>query len=86
MSTSSITIEVLLFSVLRERVGAGHVEVTVPAPTTARGVLEAVVEAYPSVADYERVVRIAVNQEYVTDEAPVQAGDEVALITPVSGG
>jgi molybdopterin converting factor subunit 1 len=86
MSASPITIEVLLFSVLRERVGAGHVEVTVPAPSTAEDVLDAVVEAYPSVAAYQRVVRVAVNQEYVPADAPIVSGDEVALITPVSGG
>ena len=86
MSASNFTLDVLLFSVLRERVGTGHVEVTVSAPATAQEVLEAVVQAYPSTADFVRVIRVAVNQEYVPGEAAVSKGDEVALITPVSGG
>jgi len=31
-------------------------------------------------------VRIAVNEEFVTEEHPLRPGDEVALIPPVSGG
>jgi molybdopterin converting factor small subunit len=35
-----------------------------------------------------KTVRIAVNQELVTDEAgtPVSASDEIALLPPLSGG
>ena len=32
------------------------------------------------------VVRVAVNQEYVTLDHPVTAEDEVALFPPVTGG
>ena len=32
------------------------------------------------------VVRVAVNEEYVSLDAPVAAGDEVALFPPVTGG
>ena len=44
----------------------------------------------PDLADMLRAktVRIAVNQEMVADEAgtPVSAGDEIALLPPLSGG
>jgi molybdopterin synthase sulfur carrier subunit len=33
-----------------------------------------------------RIVRVAVNQEYVGPECPVREGDEVALFPPVTGG
>jgi len=33
-----------------------------------------------------RVVRVAVNQDYVGLEHPVREGDEVALFPPVTGG
>jgi molybdopterin converting factor subunit 1 len=86
MSASTVTVSVLLFSVLRERVGTGQVEVTVPAPASAQDVVTAVIAAHPSIAPYESIVRVAVNHEYVPDAASVTGGDEVALITPVSGG
>jgi molybdopterin synthase sulfur carrier subunit len=31
-------------------------------------------------------IRIAVNQEYVDIDHPVQAGDEIAFFPPVTGG
>ncbi|MEP5717841.1 MAG: MoaD/ThiS family protein, partial [Alphaproteobacteria bacterium] len=33
-----------------------------------------------------KVVRVAVNQEYVSLNHPVTAGDEVAFFPPVTGG
>ena len=32
------------------------------------------------------VIRIAVNQEYVTGNAPLKDGDEIAFFPPVTGG
>ena len=34
----------------------------------------------------DRVVRVAVNQEYAQPADPVAAGDEVAFFPPVTGG
>jgi len=42
------------------------------------------VEKYPSVRWSS--VAIAVNKQYAADAAPIQSGDEIALIPPVSGG
>lgn len=86
MSTSTITLSVLLFSVLRDKVGASEVEVHVVPPATARDVLDELARSYPVVGDYRQVARLAVNHEYVSESAPVTPGDEVAIITPVSGG
>jgi molybdopterin synthase sulfur carrier subunit len=33
-----------------------------------------------------KIVRVAVNQEYVGLEHPIRDGDEVALFPPVTGG
>lgn len=86
MSKNTITLHVLLFSVLREKVGTSEVEVRVAPPATAQDVLDELVRSYPAVAEYGEIARLAVNQEYVPGSAPVGAGDEVAIITPVSGG
>ena len=82
------SVQVLLFSVIREQ--AGIDSTTLPLDpgeaVSADVLLERLAIAYPSIRPMLPLVRIAVNQEYVPKEHMVRAGDEVALITPVSGG
>ncbi|RMH56581.1 MAG: MoaD/ThiS family protein [Bacteroidetes bacterium] len=82
----TIVFTVLLFSVLREKVGRAAVEVAVPEPATGSSLLDALEATCPAVAAYRPVIRLAVNQTYVPESVGLQEGDEVALITPVSGG
>lgn len=79
-------ISVQLFSVLREAVGASSVTVQVDPPATGADVLDALEASHPAVADHRSSLRLAVNHSYVPDDAPIAPGDEVAVITPVSGG
>jgi MoaE-MoaD fusion protein len=72
-------IDVRLFAHLRERAGASRVTVELPEGATVADVL-----AVMQVAPRECVA--AVNREYASPETPVGAGDEVALVPPVSGG
>ena len=84
--SEQIGVRVLLFSVLRERVGAGEMAVTLPSPATGDGLLNLLIERHPALADFRSVVRFAVNQRHVSADTPLHEGDEVALLTPVSGG
>lgn len=80
----------LYFAWLREKAGVG--EETVAPPATVKTVADLIdwqltrggghAEAF---AD-RKVVRVAVNQEYVSLNHPVAAGDEVAFFPPVTGG
>jgi molybdopterin converting factor small subunit len=45
-----------------------------------------VAEALPALAALAARSGVAVADRYVTDDAPITAGDDVALIPPVSGG
>lgn len=83
---SVIAIKTLLFSVLREKIGAEQVTVQLASPATGMDLLDALSEAHPQLAPYRRVIRLAVNEAYVDADVPLHEGDEVALITPVSGG
>ena len=74
-------VTVRLFAMLRERAGAR--EVTLELPDGAR-VADAIA-ALGDVADGVPVV-MAVNREYAPEDAVLDAGDELALIPPVSGG
>lgn len=83
---TQMTVNVLLFSVLKEKVGQDSVTVDVPDGGTGADVLEALSTAYPVLAPYCSFVRLAVNHSYVSNSVIVQPTDEIALITPVSGG
>jgi molybdopterin synthase catalytic subunit len=70
-----------LFAGLRERAGTDELELDLPEGAVVRDALErmsAVTDGLPVV--------MAVNQEYADVDLALHAGDEVALIPPVSGG
>ena len=70
-----------LFAALRERAGADEIAVQLPEGAQvgdALAQLDALIRGVPVV--------MAVNREYAASDWALQAGDEVALIPPVSGG
>ncbi len=76
-----MTVTVRLFAMLRERAGADEIELDLPdgarvADAIAR--LGDVAQGLPLV--------MAVNREYAPEDQVLDAGDELALIPPVSGG
>ena len=79
-----IRIHVRLFASYREAAGTNRLDTTLPADSTVADLLGALTPKIPSLARTRGMV--AVNQEYVTLEASLHDGDEVALIPPVSGG
>jgi molybdopterin synthase sulfur carrier subunit len=42
--------------------------------------------AFAEVFSDRDVVRVAVNQEYITGNTPISEGDEIAFFPPVTGG
>jgi len=86
VNTTAITVRVLFFSVLRERVGLGELDVSIESGSRASQLVDELARAYPAFDAFRGITRIAVNQIYVDESAELADGDEVALITPVSGG
>lgn len=82
--------KLLYFAWLRSKTGIGEENVVPPAEVTTVAELLDWLSArgpgYAAALADRRVVRVAVNQEYVGPEHPVRAGDEVALFPPVTGG
>jgi molybdopterin synthase catalytic subunit len=70
-----------LFAGLRERAGADQVSLELPDGARVRDALASMHELTAGVP-----VVMAVNQEYAGEDEPLSAGDELALIPPVSGG
>lgn len=86
VAASTIEVTVLFFGPLRELVGTRRMEVTLGVPATGADLLNVVEDRHPEIHDHRRSVRLAVNQQYVPTMETLGEGDEVALITPVSGG
>jgi molybdopterin synthase catalytic subunit len=74
-------VRVRLFAGLRERAGAGELELELPEGSLVRDALERMSSLTAGVP-----VVMAVNREYAGAEQTLSAGDELALIPPVSGG
>jgi molybdopterin converting factor subunit 1 len=75
-----------MFAGLAEAVGAPSVELDMETPAKVADIKRVLAARYPSIKPLLAVSFAAVNQAYAGDEAVIQAGDEVALIPPVSGG
>src|SRR5438105_15934653 len=72
---------VRLFAALRERAGSSEVELELPDGARVQDALARMQGLTGGVP-----VVMAVNHEYADADAELHAGDEVALIPPVSGG
>ena len=75
-------VTVRLFAILRERAGSSQVSLELPEGARVSEALEAL----RSVAPPELPLVMAVNREYADEDQVLDAGDELALIPPVSGG
>ena len=78
-------VTVRLFAGLRERAGSERVEVELPEGASVADLLAALADTPVGALRPGQCV-VAINREYARADAVVGAGDEVALIPPVSGG
>jgi molybdopterin synthase catalytic subunit len=76
-----MVVHVRLFAALRERAGRDALELELPEGAVVADALAAVDDL---ACDLPLV--LAVNREYAPRDQPLRAGDELALIPPVSGG
>ena len=84
-----MSVTVLYFAWLRQKIGVGEDTVEVADGTTVGALIETLKSRSPAHAEAlanPDIVRIAVNQDYVQADAVVKDGDEVALFPPVTGG
>jgi MoaE-MoaD fusion protein len=87
VNAETMSVTVRLFAMLRERAGTGSLELTLSRGAT-------VAEAIANLAEDRSLgellirlpIRTAVNRDYAEAGTVLAAGDELALIPPVSGG
>ncbi len=78
-------IQILYFAGAREAAGASR-ETLERAPASVAELRRALEAAHPALARILPRCRIAVDQEFAPDDAPLRDGAEVAIVPPVSGG
>ena len=81
-----MNVHVLLFAQCADIVGSREIDREVEDGSTANDLVKDLVGQYPRLSGLDRSIMLSVNQEYVEREHVLTDGDEVAMITPVSGG
>ncbi len=79
-------IRILLFGVLKDLVGRPTDVVDLPAGARVKDVLSHYVRQAPRIEAMLPSLACSVNEEYAAADRELAAGDEVALLPPVSGG
>lgn len=78
--------KVRFFARLAEIAGTRETEVELGEGLSAGDAFRLLCQRFPELAGHADSLMYAVNAEYVPPDHPLQAGDELALIPPVSGG
>lgn len=86
MSQSTITITVKLFAAYQEACGASELILEFPHSTPVRAVCDRLIVEHPELSQWRDMTRFGINLIFVEPDSPLQNGDEVVLIPPVSGG
>ena len=87
--TSKVKLKLLFFAKGRELVGQSEAELTTVNQQSLGQLLEAVLACYPQLQVIQDNFVLALNQEYIDNKEEIvtlQAGDEIAVIPPLSGG
>jgi len=81
-----MTLTVHLFARARELAGAGTMTVELPPGATVADLRRELGRRFPALAGLLERSALAVNHDFAEDGRVIAAGDEVAVIPPVSGG
>ena len=82
----TIRVRVRLFAIQRELAGTREVPLELPAGASVEDAWAAIVARHPVLAPGRSSLRFARNGDYAEPGTPLEDGDEVAFIPPVSGG
>ena len=75
-----------LFAAYQEAYGTSELRWQFPANTPVSAVCDRAINEYPELSQWRDVTRFGINLNFVDSHTPLQDGDEVVLIPPVSGG
>ncbi|WNN91885.1 MoaD/ThiS family protein [Gloeocapsopsis dulcis] len=81
-----ITITIKLFAAYQEAYGTSELTLTFPQGTSVVEVRDRLIQEHPELSQWRDITRFGINFQFVEPETPLNDGDEVVLIPPVSGG
>jgi molybdopterin converting factor subunit 1 len=84
--TASIRVKVLFFGRLKEIAGGAEEFVELAPGSRIEQLFATFVARQPEFASYRRSVVASRNQEFAAWSTPLESGDEIAFLPPVSGG
>lgn len=84
--SNTINVTALLFGQAREWVGSSNIDLILEAPATVESAFAILKSKYPKLAEMERSLLFAVNEEYAVRSRSLEEGDQLAVLPPVSGG
>jgi molybdopterin converting factor subunit 1 len=79
-------VRILFFGVLKEFAGRDTDSLSLPDESTLADVLCHYQKSMPQLRSFASSIAMSINQEYAGPESRLKAGDEIALLPPVSGG
>lgn len=79
-------VTIKLFARLRELAGTDRLECEVAENASVTDLLQTLQADHPRLAEAAKSTIVSVNRDFVDEQTRLQAGDEVALFPPVSGG
>jgi molybdopterin converting factor subunit 1 len=79
-------VRVRLFAALREAAGRPELELDLPEGASAEEAWQALARSCPALGARRANLAASVNRRYAPFDTPLDDGDEVVFIPPVSGG
>src|ERR1700689_4495916 len=79
-------VRVLFFGQLKDIVGVSQEDADLSEGARVEDLFERYGRRFPKLSDFRASIATSVNQEYADWRAPLENGDEVAFLPPVSGG
>ena len=79
-------VRVMCFAAAREIVGTGELVIDLPEGSTLTQLFDQIQGQFPRLQGLAGSLLFSVNREYAPSDKRLVAGDEVALIPPLSGG
>jgi molybdopterin converting factor subunit 1 len=81
-----VRVQVLLFASAREAAGCASEVLDLPEGATVADARDALSRKHPSLVSGWRQARFAIGERFAAPSEPLETGDVLAIVPPVSGG